>query len=523
MVLADLGKRINGALSQLSAASVIDEQVLDSILKEIATALFEADVNVKLVANLRNKVKTKVAPALGSSGNKKSVIQRAVFDELVQLVDPGPEAAAPFTPKKGQSNVIMFVGLQGAGKTTSCTKLAIHYKRRGYKTCLVCADTFRAGAFDQLKQNATKAKIPFYGSYTETDPVVISAQGVHKFREERFDIIIVDTSGRHRQETELFEEMMQISRQVKPDQTIMVLDGAIGQAAESQSRAFKEAADFGAIIVTKMDGHAKGGGAISAVAATKTPIIFIGTGEHLHDLEKFSPEPFISKMLGMGDMQGLMETVQEVHQNNPNQRAEMLKKLEAGVFTVRDLKDQMSNIMSMGPLSKIAQMIPGMGDMLGGENSEAASHTIKRMMYIFDAMTAEELESDGKLFHTSPTNTEYREGQLREPNKRVLRIARGSGTSVQECEGLLAQHRMFAEMAKKAGGKGGWMQKAKQMQQGGGALPQGRMPSMDQLSRMLPAGMAEQVRAMGGPEAMMKQMGGMAGLQNMMKGMGGGA
>jgi signal recognition particle subunit SRP54 len=234
---------------------------------------------------------------------------QAVYDELVSLVDPtssastapspastsrsGRAAAATadstvWKPKKGQPNVIMFVGLQGSGKTTSCTKvsflhffsqrpigslmkcracvaqLAVHYQRRGFKTALVCADTFRAGAFDQLKQNATKARVPFYGSYTETDPVVISSQGVAKFKAERFEVIIVDTSGRHRQEAELFEEMRQISREVKPGLTIMVLDASIGQAAESQSKAFKDAADFGAIIVTKMDGHAKGGGAISA-------------------------------------------------------------------------------------------------------------------------------------------------------------------------------------------------------------------------------------------------------------------
>jgi signal recognition particle subunit SRP54 len=158
----------------------------------------------------------------------------------------------------------MFVGLQGAGKTTTCTKLARHYQARGFRAGLVCADTFRAGAFDQLKQNATKARIPYYGSLTQTDPVAVARDGVAQFRRDRFDIIIVDTSGRHRQEKDLFDEMVQIQRAVKPDQTILVLDASIGQQAEAQSRAFKEAADFGAIIITKTDGNASGGGAISA-------------------------------------------------------------------------------------------------------------------------------------------------------------------------------------------------------------------------------------------------------------------
>jgi len=221
-------------------------------------------------------------------------------------------------------------------------------------------------------------------SYTETDPVSISLQGVQKFRAERFDVIIVDTSGRHRQESELFDEMCQIQDAVEPDMTVLVLDGAIGQAAEAQSEAFKEASNFGAIIVTKLDGHAKGGGAISAcvpcparaspsssvspspprslstdaspsrtcsVAATHTPIIFIGTGEHLHDLEKFAPRPFISKMLGMGDMQGLVERAQEMAMANPERQENMMKKLEKGEFTVRDLKEQMQTIMNMCVLS----------------------------------------------------------------------------------------------------------------------------------------------------------------------------
>lgn len=145
-------------------------------------------------------------------------------------------------------------------------QLALYYQRRGFKSCLVCADTFRAGAFDQLKQNAIKARIPFFGSYTETDPAVIAAQGVERFKKERYNVIIVDTSGRHRQEEELFKEMVEIGRAVNPDSTILILDASIGQAAEAQSKAFKESSNFGSIIITKMDGHAKGGGAISAYA-----------------------------------------------------------------------------------------------------------------------------------------------------------------------------------------------------------------------------------------------------------------
>lgn len=278
MVLAELGGKLQKALGDLSKSSTVDENVLDGLLKEVCNALLESDVNVALVASLRNRVRAKVLPTLqaqtSESSSKKNILHRAVYEELVALVDCGQppgdggsgDAAQqpPWKPRKGHSSVLMMVGLQGAGKTTTCTKLAMHYARKGFKTALVCADTFRAGAFDQLKQNATKAKIPFYGSYVETDPAAIAAEGVHLFKTKRVEVIIVDTSGRHKQEAELFQEMQLIDKAVNPDFTLLVLDGAIGQAAEAQSRAFKDAAGFAGIVVTKMDGHARGGGAISA-------------------------------------------------------------------------------------------------------------------------------------------------------------------------------------------------------------------------------------------------------------------
>lgn len=170
--------------------------------------------------------------------------------------------------------------------------------KKGWKVALVCTDTFRAGAYDQLKQNATKARIPFYGSYTQSDPVQLAKEGIEKFNKDQFEIIIVDTSGRHKQESELFLEMKQISDVCNPDTIVFVMDATIGQAADGQARAFKEMVEIGSIIITKMDGHSKGGGALSAVAATKSPIIFIGTGEHVQDLEVFDSEKFIGRMLG---------------------------------------------------------------------------------------------------------------------------------------------------------------------------------------------------------------------------------
>ena len=453
MVLADLGSRLRGALSSVESGS---EQEVQLLIKNLCTALLESDVNVKLVARLRENIKAKVAHDISAdenTANKRKKLQKIVYDELCGLVDSHEE---PPTPKKlsgqlgaaktlrgkratkvtAELHVIMFVGLQGAGKTTSCTKLALYYKKRGYKIGLVCADTFRAGAFDQLKQNAIKAQIPYYGSYTEHDPVKVAKEGVSKFKKERFDIIIVDTSGRHKQEQLLFDEMVQIGDAVHPLQTILVMDGSIGQAAEVQARAFKESANFGSIILTKMDGHARGGGAISAVAATKTPIVFIGTGEHVGDFEAFKPTTFILKLLGIGDIQSLIEHVQSLNLQDDESHKQTIENFKEGKFTLRDFQIQMNNFLKMGPLTNIASMIPGMSGIMEQVGEEETSKKIKNMIYIMDSMTVAELDSDGRCFTDEPS--------------RILRVARGLGCLAVEVEMVLQQQRMMSAMAQGA-------------------------------------------------------------------------
>jgi len=283
-----------------------------------------------------------------------------------------------------------------------------------------------------------------------------------------------------------------------------------GQAAEAQSSAFKESADFGAIIVTKMDGHAKGGGAISAVAATKTPIIFLGTGEHLTDLDRFSPQPFISKLLGLGDVQGLMENMQDLATQNPDRQKEMAKKLEEGKLSIRDWREQIQNVMNLGPISKIASMIPGLSqDLLQGSDEEGALR-MKRMIYITDSMSSVELDSDG-----SPFMEFAKDGKPIGLTWRVSRVARGSGTTVREVEELLCQYRMMANMAKQAGGKNGWLQAMQKVQSaaGGRGRGAGGMPTPAQIQAMqnsLPPGMLQQMqrqmRSGGGIQEMMKTL-----------------
>ncbi|XP_054153869.1 signal recognition particle subunit SRP54-like [Oppia nitens] len=485
MVLADLGRKITSALRSLGNATIINKEVLDGLLKDICTALLEADVNIKLVKQLRENVRSVIDfDEMAAGLNKRRMIQMAVFKELVKLVDPGVKA---WQPIKGRTNIIMFVGLQGSGKTTTCTKMAYYYLRKGWKCALVCADTFRAGAFDQLKQNATKARIPFYGSYTESDPVVIASEGVDKFTKEGFEVIIVDTSGRHKQESSLFEEMLAISTAVAPNLIIYVMDASVGQACEGQAKAFKQKVDVGAVIVTKLDGHAKGGGALSAVAATQSPIIFIGTGEHIDDFEQFKVKPFVSKLLGMGDIEGLIDKVNELKLDD---NEELIEKLKHGEFTLRDMYEQFTNIMKMGPFHQILNMIPGFGaDLIKGASEAESMSRLKRLMTIMDSMSDSELDSreGAKLFTKQPT--------------RIVRVARGSGVTQREVQELLTQYTKFAAVVKKMGG-------IKGLFKGGDMAKNVNQTQMAKLNQQMAKMMDPRV---------LQQMGGMNGLQNMMR------
>lgn len=483
MVLAQLGSSITDALRKMANATVVDDAVIDDMIKEIVTALLSADVNVKLVASLRNNIKNRInLEDMAAGVNRRRAIQAAVFDELCSLLDPGKK---PFVPKKGRVNTIMFVGLQGSGKTTSCTKLAYYYQKKGWKVALVCADTFRAGAVDQLKQNAFKAKIHFFGSYTERDPVRVAEEGVEKFKAENFEIIIVDTSGRHKQEAALFEEMQAVAQVVKPDDIIFVMDSSIGQAAFDQASAFRQSVAVGSVILTKLDGkNSKGGGALSAVAATQSPVIFIGTGEHIDEFEAFNTRSFVSRLLGMGDLSGLVDKMKE---HKIADQPELLKRMSQGQFSLRDMYDQFKNVLKLGSISSIMSMLPGFGqDFIPKGQEELAVGRIKGFITIMDSMTSEELDSDGKLLTPS----------------RIMRIARGSGRQVRDVQEVLEAF--------------------KPLQKAAANMKNLKIPKNADLSNMNMNNMNMRQMAQMLPPQMMNKMGGMGGLQNMMKQMMGG-
>eukprot|EP01127_Copromyxa_protea_P008607 TRINITY_DN1976_c0_g1_i2.p1 TRINITY_DN1976_c0_g1~~TRINITY_DN1976_c0_g1_i2.p1 ORF type:complete len:491 (+),score=134.58 TRINITY_DN1976_c0_g1_i2:221-1474(+) len=411
---------------------------------------------------------------MASGLDKQKTAKKVVFDELVKLLDPGVK---PWKPQRGKSNVIMFVGLQGSGKTTTVTKMASWYKKQKWRPCLVCADTFRAGAYDQLSQNATRANIPFYGSYSERDPVKIAKDGVEKFKAIGNDIIIVDTSGRHKQESALFEEMQQVANVLEPDQIVFVMDGTIGQAAHDQALAFKQMVDIGACIITKLDGHAKGGGALSAVAATKSPIIFIGTGEGPNDYQEFDVRSFVSRLLGMGDMKGMLSIIQDAVPKDAQPK--MAKRLQEGKFSLRDMYEQFQSMLKMGPLDQMMDMLPdtGLSHLLKGGNGEAGHQKIKNYMTIMDSMNDQELDLPKVL-----------------NQGRIERIAKGSGRSVREVHELLTQYKQFEKVVSKMKG-----------------MRPGRA-GISQMQKMVPPHLLKQMGGAGGLNNLMRQMGGMEGM-----------
>ncbi|CDO66965.1 signal recognition particle SRP54 [Plasmodium reichenowi] len=431
MVLTELGTQITNAFRKLQTSTLADDVVIEECLKEIIRALILSDINVSYLKDIKSNIKNNIEKNIDIYGNnKKKLVQKYVVEELIKLLEGKKEG---YNPVKGKRNVILFVGLQGSGKTTTCTKYAHYYQKKGFKTALVCADTFRAGAFDQLKQNAAKVKIPFYGSYSEVDPVKIATDGVNAFLKDKYDLIIVDSSGRHKQENELFEEMIQVENSIQPEEIIFVIDSHIGQSCHDQAMAFKNSVSLGSIIITKIDGHAKGGGALSAVAATGCPITFIGTGEHVNDFEKFEAKSFVSRLLGLGDISGLVSTIKEVI--DIDKQPELMNRLSKGKFVLRDMYDQFQNVFKMGSLSKVMSMIPGFGNNLISKGTEKEGiDKIKKFMVIMDSMTNEELDC------IKPLN-----------DSRCLRIVKGSGTRLQDIKELLEQFKFLQKMVLKMG------------------------------------------------------------------------
>jgi len=429
MVLEKLGSSLYDALRKVIRAPVVDEDLIKELVRDFQRALLQADVKVQLVMELSENIQKKALDEELPPGiSRREHVVKTVYDELTRFVGEKPQQ---LEIRPGRQNVLMLIGIQGSGKTTQAAKLARYFQKRGLKPALICADTFRPGAYDQLKQLAESINVDFYGEPGKDDPVKISRDGVKKF--DGYEVVIVDTSGRHKEEKNLIIEMQQIASAVEPQEIILVLDGTIGQQASAQAAAFNEATDVGSIIVAKLDGSARGGGALSGVAATGAPIKFIGTGEKIEDLEQFVPGRFIGRLLGMGDIESLVAKVQEAEIDVTEKDVNALL---SGKFNLTDMYQQFKAMRSMGPLQKVISMVPGLGYQLPDDQLDLAEERIDRWGYIIESMTPEERE-DPKMINAS----------------RIRRIARGSGTTEKEVRELIKQYNAMRKMLRQLKGR----------------------------------------------------------------------
>ncbi|MCL2172083.1 MAG: signal recognition particle protein Srp54 [Nitrososphaerota archaeon] len=443
MALDRLGSSLTNAIKKLFKAGVVDEAAVKELVRDIQRALLQSDVNVQLVLDISKRIeeralKENVPPGI----SRREHVIKVVYEELTRFVGDKP---VPLKVEPGKKKIIMLVGIQGSGKTTHAAKIARYYQKRGFKPGLIAADTFRPGAYAQLLQLGNRINLTVFGDAKAKDPVKVVREGLKVYADK--DLIIVDTAGRHKEEKDLIKEMKDLEKNIKPDEVIMVIDGTIGQQALVQAKTFHEATPIGAIIVTKLDGSSRGGGALSAVAATGAPIKFIGTGEKIEDIEPFVPSRFVGRLLGMGDLETLLEKVHDAEVKVPQKKT---KEILSGKFTLTDMYEQFSAVKNMGPFSKVLKMLPGMSYNVPDEMLNNAEGRLDMWRVIIQSMTPEEKENP-KILNSS----------------RARRIARGSGTTEKDVKELLKQYLMMRKMLKMfkrkkklpfgLGGKGGMM------------------------------------------------------------------
>ncbi|MFB6103986.1 MAG: signal recognition particle protein Srp54 [Halobacteriaceae archaeon] len=451
MVLDDLGSSLRSTLDRLRGTGRLSEEDVEDIVKEIQRSLLQADVDVSLVMELSDAIEERALeeePPAGTSA--RDHVLRIVYEELVDLV--GDSTDLPL-----EEQTILLAGLQGSGKTTTAAKMAWWFSTKGLRAAVIQTDTFRPGAYDQAKQLCETAEVGFYGDPDTDDPVEIAREGLAET--ESADVHIVDTAGRHALESDLIDEIEEIDRVVDPDRRLLVLDAAIGQGAKDQAEEFESAIGIDGVVITKLDGTAKGGGALAAVDETGSTIAFLGTGESVQDIERFEPNGFVSRLLGMGDLQQLAERVERAMAETDEDEDDWdPEDLLEGEFTLKDMRHQMSAMNRMGPLDQVLDMIPGLGggltDQLPDDAMDVTQDRMRDFDVVMDSMTEEELENPRSIGASQ-----------------VRRIAAGAGVDADVVRELLEQHRMMAKTLKQFQGMGdGDMQRMmkKMQQQGGG-------------------------------------------------------
>ncbi|MEM2006345.1 MAG: signal recognition particle protein Srp54 [Sulfolobales archaeon] len=423
--------KVRDLVSSFLRSSESYEEAVAAFIKELQKEMIKADVNIRVVSELSSRIRERALKEEPPPGIlRKEWFIKIVYDELVKLLG-GDTVPEPFP--RSFPWVVLLVGVQGSGKTTTAGKLALYYKKRGYRVGLATTDTYRPAAYDQLKQLADHVGVPFYGE-RQGDPVEIAKKAIKKLLHDYLcDIVIVDTAGRHGygKEEDLLVEMKEIADAIKPSEVVLIIDASMGQKALDLAKKFHERTPIGSIIVTKLDGTARGGGALSAVVATGARIKFIGDGEKLEDFELFNPKRFVARILGLGDIESLLEKFKAIEESD-----EIKKRLEKAVtlgrMTMRDIYYQLKSVKKLGPLRKVLELVPGLSMLkIGDEMLKGSEKKIDVWVSIIESMTYRELDNPSII-----------------DRSRVKRIAMGSGRTVNEVKELLDYYELVNKMLK---------------------------------------------------------------------------
>lgn len=443
-MLDNLRTSLRSTLKKIVGASDINEELIDSLCKDVQRALLQSDVNVRLVLSITDNLKTRALreqPVKGLS--RKDHIITILYGELAKLLGYTGETIKSIDKtqrlpdehisfKAGEQNIVLMLGIQGSGKTTVSAKLARWLTRHGYRVGVIGADTWRPGALTQLKTNCSKINVEVFGDEQDKDPVNIVKKGLEHFKKQVLDVIIIDTAGRHKEERGLLEEMKSMHQVSEPELVLLVIDGTIGQQAYNQAKAFHEAAPVGGIVITKLDGTAKGGGVIAASAATGARVMFIGTGERIDDLEQFSPTHFVGRMLGMGDIKALLEMARNLELQADEGQA---KRLLGGKMTIEDFYAQMDNVGKMG-FRNVIDNLPGLSGMVKDDQLDALQAKMEKWRFIIQSMT----------------KIEKRNPDIMNDSRRK-RVARGAGMTEHDVKDLIKQYNNSKSMMKQAKGR----------------------------------------------------------------------
>lgn len=421
MVLDKLGNSLKDTLSKIKNSIKVDRELVEEVVKEIQKALLGADVNVRLVLELTKKIRERAISENIENLSKRDHLVTIIYEELANFLGNDVE----FTLKENQ-NRILLVGLYGQGKTTTTGKLGAYFKNRSKKVALISTDTWRPAAYEQLKQLGKQIEIDVYGDPSLKDPNEVYLKFKPKL--DTYDIVIIDSAGRDSLNEDLIEEIERLNEIVSPTDTFLVLGADVGQTAQKQAQAFKEGLDVTGVVITKMDGTGKGGGALSACSVVEAPVKFIGVGEKVEDFERFNSKRFVSQLLGMGDLESLLEKAKLVIDDN--EASDMQSKMMSGEFDLDDLYSQLKAMNKMGSLSKIMKMIPGLGGMnIDQSQLQVQEGKLKNWKFIMDSMTKKE-KKNPTLFDTS----------------RVKRVAEGSGLATGEVRELLKHFKQTKKM-----------------------------------------------------------------------------